>query len=763
MPSAFAHHLRVALLLGGLGLAACAEEESPPPSRPVEGAFARLGEIMPLASVEERAGFERGRALALRHFVPREGLGPELNAVSCVSCHERPEAGGGGARYRDFHQVGALEPSGLFRPLGRNGIQRNYLHDPAAASDSAREPTDPRTNVLATRHPIPFFGAGLIALIPEAEILKHADPFDRDRDGIRGRPNRAEGVLGRFGRKAQNTTLEVFVRAPLINHQGLTTNPLSVDALARLPFPTPPAAEEPTTDEDGVADPEVSQDQVFDLVLFSMLLAAPLADSSNAEVERGQARFREARCNACHIESLETPRGSVPLYSDLLLHEMGEELADGVVMALATGSDFRTQPLWGVAAAGPWLHDGRADTLDEAIRAHGGEGSASRDAYAAMSEGDRLALLAFLESLGGRDQRSGGRLRADEATPLAGEVGGPMPGLDASALALFTMGRRLFDRDFARGAGLGPRFNGDSCRACHFEPIIGGAGPIDVDVIHQARMEGENIVVPAGGSLVHRFDIALDVRPEPDPLATIFEARQTPPLFGAGLIDSIPEAQLLGREDPEDGDGDGVSGRAHRLADGRLGRFGWKANVPSLAEFLRDALANEVGVTVPSDVGARFGATSDVDSVADPEITSPELDAILMFMQSLAPLPRRRVEIGLEDQGEAVFARVGCASCHANYTDGAGAPIPLYSDLLLHDVAPPGARGVPEGMALPRELRTPPLWGVSMSAPYLHDGRAQTLEDAVIAHDGEARNARDGVMALSAEERRALFAFLGSI
>ncbi|GAB5548016.1 MAG: hypothetical protein SangKO_077760 [Sandaracinaceae bacterium] len=758
--------------LAGCVLVGC---PGPEPEVP-DDIFGEMGEVAPWASPAQREAFERGREVALRRFSPEEGLGPHFNVSFCGGCHERPVLGGGGPRYRNFLLIQTELPDGTVQAVGVNGIQPQY------ALADGRHATPDGADIVATRNAIPFFGAGLMAEIPAASIERYADPDDADGDGISGRPNYDQGFVGRFGRKSQTVSVEGFIRGPLFNHLGITSDPLPSDRKAQLPVPSSvsdvggtregltdgvgavtlgqaAAPDSPITDDDGVADPELSEDALFDVVSFSMLLAVPRPDAPTPDSEAGLELFREIRCDACHVETLESPRGLVPLYSDLLLHDMGEELADGIRMGIATGSEFRTQPLWGVAPVGPYLHDGRADTLDEAIRLHGGEAADIAASYAALSDGERAQILAFLESLGGRELISEGLIPPGEPAPSGDAYGAPLPGTDAER---FEEGRRLFDRDFGLGQGLGPGFNGDSCRACHFDPVVGGAGPIDLSVTRQAIFDGGAMMAPAMGTMAHRHsrDAA---RPAIDPMSNFFELRQTPSILGLGLIDQIPEANILANEDPDDLDGDGIRGRAHRLGDGRLGRLGWKADVPNLAEFARDAMFNEVGVTLPDQEGLTFGGATDDDGIADPEISTEELEALTFFMAQLAPPPRQRNDMALEDRGEMIFADVGCASCHRALELEDGTPVALYSDLLLHDVFPDGAVGIGSGDASGREIRTPPLWGIGETAPYMHDGRASTLEAAVAAHFGEASGSAESFAALSAEDRAAVLAFLRSL
>lgn len=760
-----------------LALTGCPEDEPPI----AEGIFGALGDVLPSASAEQQATFQRGQDVARHRFTAAEGLGPKFNVTFCGSCHERPVLGGSGPRYRNFLLVGQRLGDGSYVTTGVNGVQPLYT-----LGEASRVTTDPGTNSFATRKAIPFFGIGLIAELNEDAILAHADPDDLDGDGISGRPNYDRGFVGRLGRKAQTVSVEGFIRGPLFNHAGITSNPLSELKKAQLPVPSAAdtqsnlrglegfgtatrgqaaAPDEPTVDDDGAPDPELSEQELFDLVSFSMLLAAPRPEPLTPETEAGSAAFEEVGCAGCHVRTLEGPRGLIPLYSDLLLHDMGAELADGVPMKEATGSEFRTQPLWGITATGPYLHDGRADTLDEAIRLHGGEAARSRDAYVGLDAARHGQLLAFLESLGGRAQRSDGLLPPDAPVEPVGAYAGPGEVLGDDDSARFLRGRALFDRDTGLHEGLGPLFNGDSCRACHFEPTIGGAGPAGVNVIRHGRDDGQGgFTAPAIGTMAYRLGVALDQRVAADLEANVFELRQPPPVYGLGLIDRIPEAEIVAREDPADMNGDGIRGVAHRLPDGRLGRLGWKAGVPSVAEFARDATSNELGLTVAQVAGHTFGFGADGDEHPDPEVSAEALEDLTFFMAALAPPPRTSVDAAAEGRGEALFAAVGCDGCHVpSMRTEDGEAVPLFSDLLLHDVAPAGFLGIADGAATTRQFRTPPLWGLGQTAPYMHDGRADTIEDAIARHEAEGDASRRAYELLSSSERADLLAFLQSL
>jgi CxxC motif-containing protein (DUF1111 family) len=200
------------------------------------------------------------------------------------------------------------------------------------------------------------------------------------------------------------------------------------------------------------------------------------------------------------------------------------------------------------------------------------------------------------------------------------------------------------------------------------------------------------------------------------------------------------------------------------VIDGRIeiGRFGWKAQVPTLADFVRDALGGELGLTTTDD-GRGFALVSDADTYPDAELDDAEVDELAFFLANLAP-PKRTGSLDPEVlRGEVLFERVGCARCHVPELPGADGPVALYSDLLLHDVWPDDFRGMSEQNAGPGAFRTPPLWGIRTSAPYLHDGRASTLRAAIHLHDGEARNVRIDFEGMSADEQSAVLRFLNDL
>lgn len=773
-------------------VAACSPEPSGPTDHGAiaEGISAPLGQPGPWATAEQLKTFARGRAVAERRFSLADGLGPAFNVTFCGACHEKPNTGGSAGLYRNFFLTGRRFPDGAFVPgtsAGKSGgVIRMYDHAPGRP---ARPEVPATTNVIAQRNAIPFYGVGLLAELDGKEILKRADPNDKDGDGISGRPNWDRGFVGRFGRKAQTVSIEGFIRGPLFNHMGITTDPLSQEQKAALPVDSSngsvsavdprlaplralrqvaqaAADDGPVTDDDGVPDPEMSTADLFDLVSFAMLLAAPQIGPESEVTARGRRIFDDLGCKACHTPRLRSKRGPLPVYSDLLLHDMGPELADGLVQGEASGSEFRTQPLWGIAAVGPYLHDGRADTLKSAVLWHGGEGQRARDKANKLSDAQWADLEAFLMSLGGRDQRSTGLIKPGTPVAEVGAWGGPRRKLSADEQAKFLAGRSIFDHEYGRSDGVGgPRLNGDSCRACHFEPVVGGAGPRGVNVMRHGLLDPDGrFVPPSVGTVLHKTTVLPHSANRPQKEAIIFEHRQTPHLFGLGLIDAISAKTILAGADPADSDGDGISGRPSYVDGGRLGRFGWKAQVPTLEEFVRDAVTTELGMTLPWAASLTFGRMHDNDGAPDPEFSDKDANSLDFYLAMLAAPPRTHgPDTALETKGEQVFNDVGCAACHTPELPSARGPVRLFSDLLLHDMLPKGAHGIEEAGASMREFRTAPLWGLAKTAPYLHDGSADTVDQAVRRHDGEALKVREAYVALPEKQRAALVAFLRSL
>ena len=334
----------------------------------------------------------------------------------------------------------------------------------------------------------------------------------------------------------------------------------------------------------------------------------------------------------------------------------------------------------------------------------------------------------------------------------------------------FAAGLEIFDRAFHAKEGVGaPEMNADSCRGCHRDPFLGGAGGLELNVSRFGD-DGWNTYtfqnLPGGQGLSKLYPPWTPGREEYDPLtASVFEQRQTPSILGAGLIDSISGAVILANEDPLDLNGDGIFGVA-RLVDAgsglEVGRFGWKAQAPRLRDFVMDATGGEMGITTDDD-GRGFALVADADGVQDPELSPEEVDQLDHFLANLPAPPPGDTNSPLIREGRMLFTSVGCAICHIPELEGANGPVPLYSNLLLHDVMPPGFRGMAEPGADMGFFRTPPLWGIGATAPYMHDGRASNLTASILAHDSEAAGVVARVQALSASQHDALLAFLRSL
>lgn len=359
--------------------------------------------------------------------------------------------------------------------------------------------------------------------------------------------------------------------------------------------------------------------------------------------------------------------------------------------------------------------------------------------------------------------------------PPVGSAGGPARSLDAYEAERWLAGRALFEREWTREEGLGsPRFNAPSCGTCHHQPVLGGAGGLDANVGAGHYSNWGSGRALSGSRLERSLERARADERGLSQLARLVEGtRQTPSTLGLGLLETIDAAAILAGEDPEDADGDGVRGVAHRITTQgveEVGRFGWRAQRARLDDFVRTACSGELGLTLPDD-GRDFGRMTDGDAAMDPELGWDALDALVFYARELAAPPRAgRAQSSEVLAGERLFESVGCAACHTPSLAGSAGPVPLYSDLLLHEVV--GERSRNGERALEQDdphpggrsaFRTPPLWGVSHTAPYLHDGRALTLEQAIELHEFEAAGARQRWGELSPSERASLLAFLGDL
>jgi len=398
----------------------------------------------------------------------------------------------------------------------------------------------------------------------------------------------------------------------------------------------------------------------------------------------------------------------------------------------------------------------------------------------------------------------------------------PASNLDAEGLARFRVGDRFFtdpwlaapapqdDRD-----GLGPTYLADSCIGCHV--AVGKAPAPQGDVVRGALIRigrsggsyGPQIqdhsvgAVPAEAQIAvwYREEVGtfedgtgytlrrpvLDVRNQAfGDVAEGGSVRVAQHLIGLGLLEAISAEAIQRAADPEDADGDGVSGRASVVGSGALnqetlGRFGWKATAATVADQTAAAFHQDMGITSAlhpeENCPPPQTACAAAPTGGSPEIGESRFAAVVFYTQTLGVPARRRVEDPAVIAGEALFHSLGCTACHTVVvTTGdhdvgavAGQLIYPYTDLLLHDMGAGLASGHGEGSASAREWRTAPLWGIGLvsrvnpAAGFLHDGRARTLEEAVLWHGGESAEARDGYRTLDASDRRRVIAFLESL
>ena len=377
--------------------------------------------------------------------------------------------------------------------------------------------------------------------------------------------------------------------------------------------------------------------------------------------------------------------------------------------------------------------------------------------------------------------------------------------------------------------GLGPTFNAQSCSSCHvldgrakppehvddpergllfrlsmLDPA-GGDSPVPVPhygeqlqdrAINGVEPEGRFEVryVEVGGTFADGTEYTLlepvyvfnDLAFGDLPPDVMVSPRIAPAIVGMGLLEAIDVADLLSRADPDDGDGDGVSGRVNMVWDEEqqrtvVGRFGWKANAGSLMQQAMTAFLEDIGIT--SFIHPLENCpTAQVDCVTapnggEPEIPKARAEKLLLYVRTLAVPAMRNIDDPTVRDGANLFLSAGCASCHTpTFRTGeaeiealSNQAIHPFTDLLLHDMGPGLADGRPDHLASGSEWRTPPLWGLGLleavngHTRLLHDGRARNFSEAILWHGGEADDSRDAFLDMSKDERDALIAFLRSL
>jgi CxxC motif-containing protein (DUF1111 family) len=433
------------------------------------------------------------------------------------------------------------------------------------------------------------------------------------------------------------------------------------------------------------------------------------------------------------------------------------------------------------------------------------------------------------------EELSGGQGTIFDTTPNAFSL--PLPGLERDQELLFFVGNSFFNQNWVTAPasttardGLGPTFNARSCASCHFKdgrgrpPEFDGEMPTGylvrlsmpgsdfhgaplpeanygdqiqdqaiMDLTPEATLrityEEISFTFPDGETAVlhqptlHFENLAQgDLHPEAQ-----FSPRVANQMIGLGLLEAVPEETILALADPTDQDGDGISGRPNTVWDAynnqmALGRFGWKANQPSLLQQTAGAFLGDMGITTPLFPNENC---TEIDEACQTAVTggTPEIEAddflkVVLYASSLAVPARRDWEDPQVLQGKALFNEIGCADCHTPLLEtGVHPTIPAlsnqtirpYTDMLLHDMGDGLADGRSDFQATGSEWRTPPLWGIGLIETvnghtyFLHDGRARNLQEAILWHGGEAETSRDNYTNLTPAEREALLKFLETL
>ena len=426
---------------------------------------------------------------------------------------------------------------------------------------------------------------------------------------------------------------------------------------------------------------------------------------------------------------------------------------------------------------------------------------------------------------------SGGETTVFDASSHAFSI--PAPNLSTAALAKHLEGDVEFEAVFVTAPavvnpGLGPIYNNVSCINCHSrdgrgrppgideglvsllfrlslpkaEDSVAGKPPTPVPgfgtqlnnrAIVEANPEGkvkieyiEQTLTTADGTRVHlrhpNYTLTETYQPLPENVEV--SPRVAPAVFGLGLLEAIPENAILAYADEADIDGNGISGKPNYVWDVvaqryTLGRFGWKANQPTLLQQVAAAYNDDMGITTSLfSVENSAGQSQLTEHSVTPEVSDEILEVVTFYVQTLAVPARRDIDDPQVKQGEQLFAEAQCANCHVptlRTSVLAGVPsvsnqtIHPYTDLLLHDMGPDLADNRPDFHASGREWRTPPLWGIGLvqrvngHTNFLHDGRARDLMEAILWHGGEAEASRQTVKQMSKAERDALITFLESL
>ena len=836
--------------------------------------------------------------------------GPDSN--SCAGCHNKPFLGGGGDNVTNVFVLGQRFPFVEFDATSEgDGMQAHFLDDVANERNTlgmfgsgfiellAREMT---TALQTTRN-----DASAAAVLGAAPVTVGLTAKGVDFGSITANPDGTfdtSAVVGvdpdlivrPFHQKGVVVSLREFTNNAMNHHHGMQST-------ERFGLGTDP-------DGDGKID-ELTVGDITAATIFQATLPAPgrVLPNSGAAISaanHGESLFASLGCAVCHVPELtlenpvftepnpfnpagnlrlvdvgaevavdlttEGPGPHLPIasdgsvtvraYTDLKRHAMGAVCDNEALVQAGVPTDvFLTRKLWGSANEPPYMHNGRALTLSEAILMHGGEAQTARDAFAASSAPDQADLVEFLKTLQvlPPDATSNETLGpasgviGDEPAVLAHVAQADIDAGAYSADTLFNLGAALFDASFntldgagrpettGTGAARAPRmlpenFNrisgpdSNSCAGCHNAPRSGGGGDnvANVFVLGQRFPFVNFDASSAGDNMQAHF------------LSDVANERNTPGMFGSGFIEllaremtvelqaaraaAISAAQLAGVDTTVPLTAKGVgfgtltatpSGMVDTTgvlgvdADLVVRPFHQKGVVVSLREFTNNAMNHHHGMQSSERFGA--GLDPDNDGRAD-ELTVGDITAATIY-QALLPVPGRVLPAdpgrrASVDAGEALFGSLGCAECHVpalHLTNpvfsepnpfnpagnlqvadvpqpfevdltsagvgphlareaGGGVLVPAYTDLKRHDMGPElDNEALVQGGVPTSQFLTRKLWGMASEPPFLHNGRALTLDDAIRRHGGEAAAARAAYVALPVNQRKSVVDFLRTL
>lgn len=381
------------------------------------------------------------------------------------------------------------------------------------------------------------------------------------------------------------------------------------------------------------------------------------------------------------------------------------------------------------------------------------------------------------------------------APPSTETIAEPIEGLTPAQLALFMQGDILFDHTYTPEEGLGPIFIQQACSGCHSGD--GKGHPLNMVTRFGKQVPGGfDYMLGQGGPQLQQRAVdgyLAEVLPSG---YTHTSNRIAPIVIGMGLLAAVHDNDIIARADPDDLDGDGISGRVNYLVEEsyfqlldihtdsagyRVGRFGKKASKITLLDQVVFALKQDIGITSDYDTEDLFNylvGLNTSDNIPDPEVSSAVVDRLVFYMRTLKA-PTRRNETDADVlAGEQHFFNAGCVKCHAPTMTTSASEIGAlnykefhpYTDLLLHNMGPGLDDGYPEGQAAGYEWRTPPLWGLGLAEDsqggtgyYLHDGRATTIKQAISMHGGEASAVVQEFHLLTEAEKDELIKFLKSL